>query len=188
MVTALLSISFFVTGAPGASAEETPPASPVVLMEQDFASSSVIPENVVLGNTLSSVVTATLSYNGGAGAIEYRTAGSQVGAVYVGVEPFVDGTVTMSVKVASDYWGSGLYITGSTFQVYTQTLLDGRARVYSQYRTSPTTIAYQSYDVPVSDLVGGVNVINIEVSGTAKSVTVYHDSAHRVTTPMQGPH
>jgi fibronectin type 3 domain-containing protein len=179
----MIACSLFVIG-PGANAEDVPPASEVVLLDQDYTALGAVPGNVVLANNLEATISASLGFNGAAGAIEYRTAGTQKGSVFVGIEPFVNGNLSISLKVSSDYWGSGLYITGSTFQVYTQTLADGRARVYSQYYTSPSQVAYSSYDVPVSALVNGVNTINIEVSGTGKSVRVYHDSTRSVTTPM----
>jgi hypothetical protein len=179
----MIACSLFVIG-PGANAEDVPPASEVVLLDQEYTALGAVPGNVVLANNLEATISASLGFNGAAGAIEYRTAGTQKGSVFVGIEPFVNGNLSISLKVSSDYWGSGLYITGSTFQVYTQTLADGRARVYSQYYTSTSQVAYSSYDVPVSALVNGVNTINIEVSGTGKSVRVYHDSTRSVTTPM----
>jgi fibronectin type 3 domain-containing protein len=153
-------------------------------LDQDYSAQSVIPENVVLGNVQKSYTAATLSYNDAARAIQYYSNSDESGSTFVGIEPFINGNLSISIKVNSDSTYSSVNIIGSTFWIEALSLSGGGARVIVYYQPSSTAYSYKYYDVPASALPNGVNTINIMVSGTTKTLTVYHDSTYTVTTPM----
>jgi len=162
----------------------TPPNLEIMISDQDYSTHAAIPENLVLGNNIESYTNATLDYNNTARAIEYRMVDSQSGSLFLGIEPFINGNISISLKVDSDNWNSNVNIIGSTFWIQTQTLEDGWARVTSFYHSSSTTLSNRFYDVPSTALPNGVDTINIMISGTARTLTIYHDSTHTMTTPM----
>ncbi len=139
---------------------------------------------MVIGNAHRSSTPATLSYDSAADAIRYYSNTDEGGSVFVGIEPFINGNLSISLKVTSDSTYSSVNIIGSTFWLETRSLPNGGARVMSYYQPAASTYAYKSYDVPASALPGGVNTINIMISGTTKTLTVYHDSTYKVTTPL----
>ncbi|MDW5562418.1 MAG: Ser-Thr-rich GPI-anchored membrane family protein [Methanomassiliicoccus sp.] len=180
----LLACSFFVMFTSNADADSGPAPSEVTIFDQDYSQNAAIPQNIVLGNNLQYSTDATLSYNTGEGAVEYKTASGQVGSMYVGIEPFVNGNITIDLKVTSDHWKSSTYITGSTFVIQTLSLPEGGARVISYYATSASDYAYQYYDVPASALSDGINTIHIMAVGTTKSLTIFYNDEYKITTPM----
>jgi fibronectin type 3 domain-containing protein len=180
----LVTCSFFMLFTQNAGADGMPATSEVVIFDQDYTKQSVIPQNVVLGNNLQTYTDATLGYNSSKRAIEYKTVGSQVGSTFVGIEPFVNGNISLSLFVSSNSWRSSTYVTGSTFNLQVQTLWDGGLRVKSIYMTSAVSESYQYFDVPGSVINGAVPTIHVTVSGTAKSLTVYYNDAYKVTTPL----
>ena len=180
----LIATSLLMVDLPSASADPVPASYEVTLIDQDYSILGAIPENIILGNNQEYNTNATLAYNSSARAIEYTTVGDQVGSMYVGIEPFINGNLTIRMRVDSDNWNSNVYIIGSTFWIQTQTLSDGGARVTSLYDTSPTSYASSHYDVPVTALTNGVNTIHIAVSGTSKSLRVYYNDTLGVDTPL----
>ncbi len=143
-----------------------------------------MPRNIVLGNRLQFSTTANLSYNDSAGGIEYKTVGNQNGSLFVGIEPFINGNLSISLKVDSDSWLSQTYIIGSTFMIETNTRADGKVRVSSMFQTSDTQRSSKHYDVPVAALENGVNTIHIAINGTTKSLRIYHNDSVGIKTPM----
>jgi len=184
MMAILVATLFIMVGLPGAKGDEVPPGHEVTIMDQDYSLLGAIPSNIVLGNVHEYVTNASMSYSSSAGAIEYKTVGKQVGMMFVGIEPFINGNLTIRVKVNSDNWNSNVYIQGSTFWINTQSLEGGRARVTSLYRTSETALVGQSYIIPASALTNGITTINIAIDGKAKTLRVYHNDTLGVTTPM----
>ncbi|MDW5562444.1 MAG: hypothetical protein SA339_04385 [Methanomassiliicoccus sp.] len=183
VVIALVASAFYLMQSP-VSADSTAKDKGVVLMDQAYSSTGGIPSNIFMGNNQKYNTTTTLSYDSSSGAINYRTEGDQSGAVFVGIQPFINGNLTIRLKVSSDNWNSNVYILGSTFWIQTQSLSNGGARVISLYQTSEAKYKEASYDVPPSALEGGINTIHIMVSGTNRSLYVYFDSEHGVTTPL----
>lgn len=189
IIIMLVACSFFTLYIPTVKADTVPSNSEITLLDQDFTKQAAIPENLVLGNCLNNYVNTTLNYNDTAGAIEYRMTNGQSGSMYLGIEPFINGNLSISLKVNSDNPDSCVYIIGSTFEIETYPLYNGAVRVLSLYDTSsasegPANDHAQSYNVPASALANGVDTINIMISGTARTLTIYHDSTHTMTTPM----
>ncbi len=167
-----------------AAADPAPQGAEVLLLDQDLTAKAEIPSNMVIGNVHRSTTTATMTYSIAAKAVEYYSNDDESGSVFVGIEPFINGNLSFSIKVSSDSTFSSVNIIGSTFWLEARSLPDGGARVMSYYMSSASAYSYKSYDVPKSALPNGVNTINIMVSGTAKTLTVYHDEARKVSTPM----
>jgi fibronectin type 3 domain-containing protein len=185
VVVMLVACSFFILQTPTTNAAGSiPPNSEITLLDQDYSAQATIPSNVVMGNNVDDFTTTTMTYDTTARAIEYKMVGQERGMVFVGIEPFINGNLSISLKVNSDNWNSNVYILGSTFWLNTQSLPNGGARVASFYHLTKNSFTESYYDVPASALSNGVNTINIMISGTTKTLRIFHDASNGMTTPM----